>query len=244
LLAEPEGSPLGIDNLTSVHERLRARARSIDSLLENLGVTDSEKRAELLAELAAAAESSGLARSLLAGEIVLGLLGLEGTHLMSAVSGGPAPRVVLDASVAIPLLCARLYEPFDLGLFLAAERLSRQLQAHELPVVLPRDYLEEVASHLVNAYRDYTPILDMPDPDLVACRNAFVAMYVALRQHRVKAPSFASFVQSLGCERPTEPDFHRARDAAARRRLLAHLRNGIVSQQACGTPSTGHVAVS
>lgn len=85
---------------------------------------------------------------------------------------------MLDASVAMPLLAGLLYEPVQQRYSLAARHMYDQLASHGVEVMIPSDYVEEMAAHLLDAwsYRD----LVEDEPDLRASKNAFVSHFLGL----------------------------------------------------------------
>ncbi len=179
------------------HDGLRSRIRHLDALLDTLGVIDRASREKLLGDLSGIAAGSPLGRALIAGEVFINLVSLNTPHVLQAFGGGKRLVALLDTSVAMPLLCSLLYTAAAQQFFVAAKHAYEQLVAHRASMVLPRDYLEEVASHLREAYA-YKEIVEL-DPDLRASQNAFVAHYAALRAAEgEKAESYSSYLAGLG----------------------------------------------
>ncbi len=178
---------------------LRERLRHLDATLDTLGITDKSRREELLHELCALASGSSFGRALVAGEVFINLVSLKTPHIFRAFGGGKELQAILDTSVAMPLLCSLLYDAAEQDFFVAAKHGYDQLVAHGAVMVLPRDYLEEVASHLRDAYVLYREIVDM-DPDLRWSKNAFVAHYVALRASagEDRVGSYPSYLAGFG----------------------------------------------
>jgi hypothetical protein len=91
--------------------------------------------------------------------------------------------------------------------------------AHGIDLVLPLDYLQEIAAHLIWAARDYGDIIDI-DPDLAGSENAFVAHYSTLKQ-RGEIENFPAYIEGFGLTRQqqatliAQPDsFYSIRDRA------------------------------
>lgn len=180
-------------------EPLRERLRHLDATLDTLGITDKGRREKLLQELCKLAVGSSFGGALVAGEVFINLVSLKTPCIFRAFGGGKELSAILDTSVAMPLLCSLLYDAAEQDFFVAAKHVYDQLVAHGAGMVLPKDYLEEVASHLRDAYLLYREIVDM-DPDLRWSKNAFVAHYVALRaaQGQDKVGSYLSYLAGLG----------------------------------------------
>ncbi len=191
-LADTEASGLA-------HDPLRDRLRHLDATLDTLGIIDKGRRDKLLRELSALAAGSSFGRALVAGEVFINLVSLKSPQIFRAFGGGKDFSVILDTSVAMPLLCSLLYGAADQDFFVAAKHVYDQLVAHCATMILPRDYLEEVASHLRDAYVLYRDIVDI-DPDLRGSKNAFVAHYVALRaaEGEDKIGSYSSYLAAFG----------------------------------------------
>ena len=116
---------------------------------------------------------------------------LEGVDPVSSAKAIGAPSwadvgVMLDASVAIPFLCSRLYSPTGTSFFAISEMAVDQLAQLGCSVVVPWNYINESASHLLRALA-YEPLGDFRE-DLRYSKNAYVANYFALRLAGVRTP--------------------------------------------------------
>jgi hypothetical protein len=223
-------------NANAMFDGVRQRLLHLQSTLESVGMdTDDLRRA--VSDLARIASQSQFGKHLLAGEIVLQLFHLRTSHLWRALESRDALSVVLDTSVAMPMLCNLLYSPVDQQYFAAAQHVYAQLSAHGVPMVLPKNYLEEFASHLIEARRDYLEIIDM-DPDLRASTNVFVAHYVAMKQTDPGSiERFDGYLSAFGLDDAlARGDFYSARDTLMRRleRLLGqyHIRCEVLRAEA------------
>jgi hypothetical protein len=188
---------LGAEASALGQSRLRERLRHLAATLDTLGVVDRGRREKLLRDLSALAAASPFGRALVAGEVFINLVGLKTPHLFRAFGGDKRLQIVLDTSVAMPLLCALLFDAAEQDFFVAAKHAYDQIVAHRGTMVLPKDYLEEVASHLLDAYSLYRDIVEL-DPDLRGSRNAFVAHYAALRGGSGQALPYATYLRGFG----------------------------------------------
>lgn len=217
---------------------LRDRLRHLDATLDTLGVVDKGQRETLLRELGRLAAGSSFGRSLAAGEIFINLTSMKTPHLFRAFGGGRELCTLLDTSVAMPLLCSLLFDSAQQDFFIAAKHAYDQLAAHGAAIVLPASYLEEVASHLLNAL-NYREIVDL-DRDLRRSKNAFVAHYVALRGiEGDKAEPFVSYLSAFGVkEASTKGDPNVLRDVLMKK-LAGHFqRYGIRIETLSPGPSS------
>ena len=187
------------ESFVLAQDPLRERLRHLDATLDTLGIIDKARRERLLHELCALATASSFGRALMAGEVFINLVSLKTPHVFKAFGGGKELWAILDTSMAMPLLCSLLYDAAEQDFFVAAKHAYDQLVAHGAVMVLPRDYLEEVASHLREAYVLYRDVVDV-DPDLRSSKNAFVAHYVALRASagEGKVGSYLSYLGGFG----------------------------------------------
>ncbi len=213
----------------------RDRVRRLAAVLTAAGVPDDTARTEVMPSLVREAQTSSFGRTLLAGELYLSLATLQTQHLLRALTEGSSFEVLLDTPVAMPLLCSRLYEPTAQAFFVAADALGRLLAAHQIPTRLPRHYLEEIASHLIDASRNFAALVeDAPDPDLVASENAFVAHFVAL-DRMGRAPkaegertSFAVYLEGYELDRSmAKMEFRLLRDTLMARIQRAFSQYGV-----------------
>ena len=192
---------------------LRRRYEDLLQTITALGVQPQRSQA-LLVEVTVILERSDFGRLIAAGEVFLQLNRLGMPQLVVALGGHGRMEIVLDASVAMPMLCALRHKlPGALRFFRAAMTLWDRCVEHQIAPVLPRPYLEEIASHLISAWRDYRQLVG-EDPDLAASENAFVAHFAALQHTGELQESFEEYLEDFGLDqRIASADIARARDA-------------------------------
>jgi len=105
-------------------------------------------------------------------------------------------RVMIDTSIALPMICARFDEPVtDWPTSAAALDLHALLLDRGVRCVLPSVYLEEVAAHLLNA-RSFADIVE--EEGLERSKNYFVAHYCSKRPLGGALRSRSDFLAFLG----------------------------------------------
>lgn len=210
--AEPRAS-------TREEEVARDRVRS---LRDRLGAELSEDKAEdALRTLLARAAVDPFARRLAAAELFARLTEFDATELAQAL-GVPRLRVMLDASIAMPILCARydrVSETWPASV--EAGALHQALSERGATMILPAPYLEEVAAHLIKA-GDYARAVGS-DPALAHSKNYFVAHFCSTRdpEHQTES-AFLELLSAFGASAPTRAEWRTRRVQAERaiRRIL------------------------
>ena len=168
LLARHIGAPTALDDL-------RSRVRRLQRELQSHGLREGDLGDQFIAKAISLANDSELGRSLAAGSIYRALMRLDRGGLLRALDA-TSMAIVVDASVAIPMLCSLFHGSVDQRFFLVAEEFYRRSRQAGIVLQLPDVWLEEMASHLLRA-PDYEQLLD--DPDLRDSGNAYVAYFVA-----------------------------------------------------------------
>ncbi len=175
---------------------------------------DNETIESRRSELVALVARSPLAVHLRVGAILRAVQALPASGFAAALGSAEPLRLVLDASVAIPLLCVLFHGPRDERRFFRAARLLfNRAHRHEVALALPGVWLEEMAAHLLKA-RDFEAVVAIDRGDLVGSQNAFVSYYAAAPASD-PFPTLAAFLESFGV-RPAmarQTDFWRARRA-------------------------------
>lgn len=198
----------------------RERLARLRTALELAGIAGAELD-NLIRRVADLAASSVWARTLAAGDLLAHLATVTRGALARALAGADELQVVLDPSVAMPMLCVTEYGPVPLRFFEAAAQLERQLHAARAQVLLPRPYLEEMAAHLIAAWDDYAAIIDLGD-DLRGSKNSFVSHYAAWRTRDGADDAgidFDAYVSGLGLVPALRSGDREARRNAVMRRL-------------------------
>lgn len=213
LLATAERTSATVWNRDFPVARINERLKHLDATLLSLGL-DVSARQSVITELGKKASTSQLGKHLIAGEIVLQLFGLRTSHFLAAIEGRKRLTVVLDTPVAIPLVCNLLYSTANQEFFAASQHAYDQLLAHGITILLPRVYVEEIASHLISAHRDYSDVVDL-DSDLRMSTNAFVAHYVAMKQAAPESVGeFRAYLETYGIsDGLAKADYYILRDA-------------------------------
>jgi hypothetical protein len=214
----------------------RERIREIHAALDETGIAVGGDRSRALAAITRLILDSPLASHLIAGEVFVALLQLDRQGLVSALGPSSELVVLLDASVAIPILACRLYAPTANRFFKSSNLLFDQLAEHGIKIVLPADYSEEVATHMIDAYKNYAAIVDL-DEDLRFSSNAFVAHYAGLRFEEQIEEGFGRYLEGLG-SRLTDltADFFHAREVT-RARLERRFRQLGIEVTPLGNPA-------
>lgn len=196
-----------------IGQQTKQKLRDLHILLDSLNVPEGSERDRATDKLGDVASSSPAGRRLFAGELFFLLTQIRTSQLVTALGARSGIEVVLDASVAIPILCGLLFETTDQRSDVATYTLYEQLTRHAIPITIPQDYLEEVTAHLLYAARDYGPVIGSePDLDLVKSENAFVAHYTRLYSLG-RVDSFPEYLASFGYTKPFyNSGFFEARD--------------------------------
>lgn len=179
-----------------IQESIKKRMRHLNEILDTVGVPDGDKRFKILEDIAEVASASKIGRHLFAGELFLGLSSVNTHGLIKAFGARLGVQIILDASVAIPMICSLLYKTVDNRFSTASKHVYDQLKNHDQVFVLPDEYLEEVATHLMVAFRDYELIVD-DDQDLARSENSFIAHYVSMKKSGEDL-NFLDFLTYLG----------------------------------------------
>lgn len=242
LLSAGAGAAAAIESPVSqskLRTQLRDRMRLLHASLEGCGVSGAEALAALLEELTQVAMQSSIGRHLVAGELFLALASMQTPHLLQALGSKEQISVLIDSSVAIPMLTGLLFETTDRFDSLASRQAFEQIQAHGINAIIPWDYLEETAAHMLDAFLAYGAIVDL-DPDLRASENAFVSHYVTLRiRNKLGGRSFLQYLQAFGFdERLALGNYYAARDEYMRRISSIFQQYGI-STRRLHSPSRG-----
>jgi len=211
LVARHIGAPQALEDLHAQVRRLRRE-------LQALGLPEGSRGDALIEQAIEIARASELGRALAMGSIYQALTRLDRSALLGALDARTI-AFVLDASVAIPMLCALFHGSVQQRFFVVAEELHRRSRHAGISLQLPDVWLEEMASHLLNA-RDYVAIVN--DEHLRQSRNAYVAYFGAGRAAG-REPAFAGFLANFGL---TEAIGRRAEvdPTGARRELEVFLR--------------------
>jgi hypothetical protein len=165
----PNSTQRGID--TEIRKQLAAIETQIHAYTKP--GADSRAAFDQIMRVAAA---SPYARSLAAGELYRSWTALDRTDLAFALGRRAAIAVLLDTSVAMPLLCARFhrvaagYYPSE-----TAAALFDVARSRELRLIVPDVYIEEIAAHWMKSW-SYAELTGS-DPVLARSENFFVAQF-------------------------------------------------------------------
>ena len=218
------------------NEAIRNRVRGLHSTLDTLGFPEGKTRDTALEELTELVSNHPFGKRLLMGELYLAISSVETPQLIRAFGARIAVHVLLDSSVAIPVLCSLLFRPLRKHSSVSGHQAYNQIIEHGFDCILPRDYLEEIAGHLIEAYRSYHSIIDI-DPDLRLSENAFVAHYAGLKYEGSYQSSFEDYLNTFGLdENLRRSDFYHSIDLLKPRieRLFGRYR---VKPAPLGDPS-------
>lgn len=205
-------------------ERWRTVARRFE---QELGIGDGGPDA--LATVVSAIAQSPFAQSLAAAELFLDLTEHDGHELGQALASR-SQRVVLDTTIALPMMCSLFDEPVATWrTSAAAAELHHSLEARGARCIVPSVYLEEIAAHLLRA-RDYADVIEV-GAELDRSRNFFVAHFCSVREvaGRPRARGdFLDFLASFGAPEANDAIPFEVERARAERRLRGILaRYGI-----------------
>ncbi len=219
-------------------EDIRAQTRTLQRELEAHGLPNDRRADSLLQRLLEVARNSSLGQSLATGSLYRTLTNLNRDALLSALDARSV-ALVLDASVAIPMLCSLYFGEVRQRFFIVARELYGLASRHNFSLQLPEVWLEEMASHLLKA-RFYRGLSGASTSDLRLSENAYVAYYFSNPQQERKASAFTRFLGMLGLteavERRVPGDFVGARRQIEQflRRQLTHYGVSIVETPAKG----------
>jgi hypothetical protein len=176
--------------------RLNAVERRLEEMLKPTGGTVHDA----LRAIIEVARRSVYGRALASAELFLQMTKRELGELARALTGRDRLEVVLDTSVAMPMLCAKFDRVAD-GWVTSevALELHDLLLARGVKMVVPDVYREEMAAHLIGAARDYSTLAG--EPGLARSENFFVAHYHAVadgRRELATAAGFEEFLRDLG----------------------------------------------
>lgn len=186
------------DNTDSISKVLKDRYNKLNLLLNEINFPEGNSRDLFFKEINESYTTTDFSHQLLAGELIISYANLSLNNFIQALGGNKELISLIDASVAIPILCSYLFKPTNDKFILYSHELFQKLKSLEVKCLLPEDYLEEIATHLIYAYSNYKEIVDF-DPDLAASENAFVAHYVGLK-NAGETIEFEQFVESLGLD--------------------------------------------
>jgi hypothetical protein len=206
------GAPQALEDLHAPVRRLRRE-------LQAFGLPEGDRGDRFVERAIEIARSSELGQSVAVGSVYQALTRLDRHALVRALDAHSV-ALVLDASVAIPMLCVLFHGNVRQRFFIVAEELYRRSQRAGIMLQLPEVWLEEMASHLLKA-RDYAAIVG--DDDLRQSTNAYVAYFAAARRSR-GANELDTYLEEFGLT-----DTLRRRAGVdwvgARRELEGFLRN-------------------
>lgn len=206
---------------------LQNKVRRLRGELRAYGLAQGNKTEALMQALVECARTSPLGRHLATGTLYQALISLDRDGLLRALDAR-AVSLILDASVAIPMLCAHFHGSVKQRFFLVAEEMYRRATELGFSLVLPEAWLEEMAAHLLMAL-DYRDLAGADLQSLRMSKNAYVAYYA----NALSAPSsgdLMAFLATFGLTpriaNQATVDFHgaRAQLESSLRRQISHYQ--------------------
>lgn len=164
-----------------------------DILSSNFGI---EKTSEIFKNLSAFFANSEFAKHIACAKLYDAFLNTKSSHLINALGGTESLNVYIDSSVFIPIICSLLFDKVQDRFSQSGSSLYRLINNHKFKAIVPHDYMEEVASHLIEACRDYKHIIEQ-DIDLSHSGNAFVSHYSKYK-HNNSSITFNEYVKVFG----------------------------------------------
>lgn len=196
-------------------EDLGAQLRVFRLEMESHGLQRGPSGDAVLQRLLSIARESPLGQTLATGALYRGLTNLKRDALLAALDARSV-ALVLDASVAIPMFCVLFRRSVRQRFFVVAKELHQRARRLDIPLQLPSVWLEEMASHLLNA-RHYRALVAISGVDLRLSKNAYVAYFINERNERGEG-DFDKFLASFGLTSSVER--RAAGDADGARRTI------------------------
>ncbi|MBU2069976.1 MAG: hypothetical protein KKE08_19015 [Gammaproteobacteria bacterium] len=190
----------------------------------------SDKATYIFKELTEFFAASGFAKHIACAKLYDAFLNTNSSHLINALGGTENLNVYIDSSVFIPIICSLLFDKVSGRFSQSGSSLYKLISSHRFNAIVPHDYLEEVASHLIEACRDYKHIIEK-DIDLSYSGNAFVSHYSKYKKNNSDI-TFDEYVKIFGVRLSTisadMPDsaFFSVRDRAVRELASISSRYG------------------
>lgn len=155
-----------------------------------------EKSTAVFKELSDFFASSDFCKHIACAKLYEAFLNTKSSHLINALGGTEDLNIYIDSSVFIPVICGVLFEKVPDRFSQSGAALHQLIKDHKFNAIVPHDYMEEVASHLIEACRDYRHIIEK-DIDLSSSGNAFVSHYSNYRKNFPEL-SFEKYVEVFG----------------------------------------------
>jgi hypothetical protein len=195
------------------------------ALRDHLGSLSPEALDRTLGELLKLASGSPFAHRLAEAELFLRLTSTEASDLAQVLQADKL-RVWLDASIAMPMMCAKYDRPANDWLTsVTAAALHDALVTRGAEIAVPSVYLEEIASHLLKA-NDYTTVIGN-ESALARSQNFFVAHYCSTRPLADQSGTdFQAFLEAFSGASSPRLDY------LERRRLIERSLRGVLKRYA------------
>ncbi|CAI0721942.1 hypothetical protein [Serratia proteamaculans] len=155
-----------------------------------------DQTSEIFKELSAFFATSDFAKHVACAKLYDAFLNTNSSHLINALGGTENLNVYIDSSVFIPIICSLLFDKVKDRFSQSGSSLYKLISNHSFKAIIPYDYMEEVASHLIEACRDYKHIIEQ-DVDLSHSGNAFVSHYSKYKKNNADV-TFNDYVKVFG----------------------------------------------
>jgi len=203
-----------------IRENYVAQIHRIESAMHGAGVPYPRLR-ECIEKVNTVVEEHPVVTRLVAGDVFRRLVSCDKGTLLNAMGRARGIKAFLEPTVVIPLLCYKLFVDAAGNRHLRAARwLFERASALGISFVVPDVYVEECASHLLEAGRYVNPLLRAPVEEFAYSENAFVAFYSALKMQEARVPDYKDFLELFGFVVGGDFDGRLARVAATIKRTL------------------------
>lgn len=159
------------------------------------------RKAELYEDLS----KTGIARFNQYGQAIDRILSTNTFDIYRAIGRRTSITMVLDASVAMPMLCGLAFRSVRSRFGIAAEKLRMLCEEHNFEIVVPSFYVNEMASHGLKAKDFVATYENLPveaRDALGGSRNAYLSHYTRLKEMMTAAgevpPTLAEFLKYFG----------------------------------------------
>jgi len=177
-----------------------------------------DKAVNVFKELVDFFSKSSFVKHIACAKLYDAFLNIKSSNLINALGGKESLNVYIDSSVFIPMICGVLFETVCNRFSLSGASLHKLISSHRFNAIVPYDYMEEVAGHLIEACRDYKYIIEQ-DIDLSSSGNAFVSHFSEYRKSN-SSFSFEKYMDVFGIKVSTikaditDDQFFKIRDRA------------------------------